>query len=66
MHAGTEELLKEGCHHLLCEESNGIKIDVKQSAFELNVPYTILGSHFLNIHKLTQEAHASQQFLSPS
>ena len=66
MCAETEELLKEGCHHLLCEESNGIKINVKQTAFDLNVPYTTLWSCFLNIHKPTQETHASQQFLSPS
>ena len=62
--AETEECLKEGCHRLLREESNGIKINVKQRAFDLNVPYTTLWSHFLNIHKPTQEAHASQQFLS--
>ena len=42
------------------------QINVKQTAFDLNVPYTTLWSRFLNIHKPTQEAHASQQFLSPS
>ena len=66
MHAETEDLLKEGYYCLLHEESNGIKINVKQTAFDLNVPYTTLWSCFLNIHKPTQEAHASQQFLSPS
>ena len=63
MCAETEELLKEGCHCLLCEESNGIKINVKQTAFDLNIPYTTLWSRFLNIHKPTQEAHASQERL---
>ena len=58
-HAETEELLKEGYRRLLREESNGIKTNVKQTAFDLNVPYTTLRSRFLNIHKPTQEAHAS-------
>ena len=39
--AETEELLKEGCRHLLCEESNGIKINVKQTAFDLPLFYLV-------------------------
>lgn len=66
MHAETEELLKEGCCRLIHEKSNGIKINVKQTAFDLNVPYTTLWSRFCNIHKPAQEAHASQQFLTLS
>ena len=62
----TEELLKEGCRRLLCEKRNGIKINIKQTAFDLNIPYTTLRSRFLNIHKPAQEAHTTQQFLSPS
>ena len=61
-----EELLKEGCRRLLREKRNGIKINVKQTAFDLNIPYTTLRSRFLNIHKPAQEAHTTQQFLSPS
>lgn len=62
----TEELLKEGCSRLIRKKCNGIKINIKQTASDLNVPYTTLRSRFLNIHKPAQEAHASQQFLSPS
>ena len=62
----TEELLKEGCLHLIHKKRNGIKINVKQTAYDLNIPYTTLRSRFLNIHKPAQEAHSSQQFLSPS
>ena len=62
----TEELLKESCHHLIHEKRNGMKINVKQTAFDLNIPYTTLWSRFLNIHKPAQEAYASQQFLSLS
>jgi hypothetical protein len=47
----TEELLREGCCRLVRKKSNGIKINVKQTAYDLNVPYTTLRSRFLNIHK---------------
>ena len=61
----NEELLKEGCRCLICEKSNGIKINVKQTAFNLGVPlaYTTLRSRFLNIHKPAKEAHTSQERL---
>ena len=65
-HVDTEELLKEGCCCLIREKCNGIKINVKQTALDLNVPYTTLWSRFLNVHKPAWEAHASQQFLFPS
>ena len=50
----TEELLKEGCHHLICKKSNDIKINIKQTAFNLNVPYTTFGVTFstsTSLHK---------------
>ena len=47
----TEELLQEGCRRLIREKSNGIKINVKQTAFDLNVPYTTLRSRFLTSGK---------------
>jgi hypothetical protein len=62
----TEKLLQEGCRRLIREKRNGIKINIKQTAFDLNVPYTTLRNRFLNSNKPAKEAHASQQFLSPS
>ena len=42
MRVETEELLQEGCRRLIREKSNGIKINVKQTASDLKVPYTTL------------------------
>ncbi|KAF8222602.1 hypothetical protein L208DRAFT_1413145 [Tricholoma matsutake] len=47
----TEELLKEGCRRIIREKRNGIKINVKQTACDLNIPYSTLRACFLNIHK---------------
>jgi hypothetical protein len=66
-HAGkTEELLKEGCRRLTLEKQNGNKINIKEMAAHLKVPYTTLRARFLNVHKSRPEAHISQQFLSPT
>jgi hypothetical protein len=66
-HAGeTEELLKEGCRQLTLEKQNGGKINIKKMATHLDVPYTTLHARFLNVHKSRNEAHTTQQFLSPT
>jgi hypothetical protein len=59
-----EARLQEGCHQLAREKRNGLKINIKTKASELNVPYSSLYGHFHNIHKPHAEAHAHQQFLS--
>jgi hypothetical protein len=64
--AKVEELLHKGCCWLAHEKQNGIKINIKQTAVELGVPYTTLRACFLNIHKSRREGHMHQQFLMPS
>ena len=65
-HAGkNEELLKEGCHQLTLQKQNGNKLNIKEMASHLKVPYTTLRARFLNVHKSRHEAHTSQQFLLP-
>src|SRR5260370_37570228 len=65
-HAGnTEELLKEGCRLLTLEKQKGGKVDIKNTAKSLGIPYSTLYAHFCNIHKSRREAYTEQQFLSP-
>ena len=61
-----EAHLQEGCRQLARKKSNGLRINIKAKAVELNVPYTILYSRFKDVHKPCNEAHAHQQFLSAS
>jgi hypothetical protein len=62
----TEALLQEGCRRLIREKRNGIKINIAQTARDLDVVYGTLRTRFLNIHKSAREAHATQQFLAPA
>jgi len=62
----TEKSLKEGCRLLTLEKQKGGKINVKNTAVQLGIPYSTLYARFRNIHKPRREAHIEQQFLSPS
>ena len=61
-----EELLREGCRQLTLEKQNGGKVNIKEVATRLDIPYTTLRARFLNVHKSRREARAAQQFLSPA
>lgn len=45
-------------------KKNGLKINIKQTAADLCIPYLTLCNWFLNLIKLRHEAHAEQQFHS--
>lgn len=62
----TEELLKEGCRLLTLEKQKGGKINIKDVAGQLGIPYSTLYARFRNVYKPCREAHTEQQFLSPS
>jgi hypothetical protein len=62
----TEELVKEGCRLLTLEKRNGGKINIKNTAALLGIPYSTLYARFRNIHKSHDEASTQKQFLSPS
>ena len=62
----TKALLQEGCCCLSRKKHNGIKINIAQTARDLDVVYGTLHARFLNIHKPAREAHTTQQFISPA
>ena len=62
----VEGLLWEGCHQLSLKAQSGRKVNIKEMAAYLNIPYITLRAHFLNVHKPCSEAHTDQQFLSPT
>ena len=60
-----ETLKKEGCRLLALEKQKGGKVDIKNTAKSLGIPYSTLYARFRNIHKSRREGHTEQQFLSP-